>query len=61
MRGVHQLSRVIMKNRMIGVGLLLIGPLLLGGVPQAEAQQDEEQKGIDQGNYNIKQSIEFGG
>jgi hypothetical protein len=23
--------------------------------------QDEEQKGIDQGNYNIKQSIEFGG
>jgi hypothetical protein len=25
------------------------------------AQQEEEQKGIDQGNYNIKQSIEFGG
>ena len=23
--------------------------------------QDEEQKGVDQGNYNIKQSIEFGG
>jgi hypothetical protein len=23
--------------------------------------QDDEQKGIDQGNYNIKQSIEFGG
>jgi len=61
MRGVQQLSRVLMKNRMIGVGLLLIGPLLAGGVPQAEAQQDEEQKGIDQGNYNVKQSIEFGG
>src|SRR5579864_5891390 len=61
MRGVHLLSKVLMKNRMIGVGLLLIGPLLLGGVPLAEAQQDDEQKGIDQGNYNVKQSIEFGG
>jgi hypothetical protein len=29
-------------------------------VPVARAQ-DDEQKGIDQGNYNIKQSIEFGG
>ncbi len=28
--------------------------------PSARAQ-DDEQKGIDQGNYNIKQSIEFGG
>ncbi len=28
--------------------------------PLARAQ-DDEQKGIDQGNYNIKQSIEFGG
>jgi hypothetical protein len=27
----------------------------------AMSQQTEEQKGIDQGNYNIKQSIEFGG
>jgi hypothetical protein len=32
--------------------------LLLG--PPARAQ-DDEQKGIEQGNYNIKQSIEFGG
>src|SRR3984893_6363638 len=23
--------------------------------------QDDEQKGVDQGNYNIKQSMEFGG
>src|SRR5713101_4299943 len=30
-------------------------------VPVARAQQAEEQKGVDQGNYNIKQSIEFGG
>src|SRR5579872_3348028 len=28
--------------------------------PSAHAQQDE-QNGVDQGNYNIKQSIEFGG
>jgi hypothetical protein len=27
----------------------------------AHAQQMEEQKGIDQGNYNIKQAVEFGG
>jgi hypothetical protein len=30
-------------------------------LPVARAQQPEEQKGVDQGNYNIKQSIEFGG
>jgi hypothetical protein len=28
---------------------------------QLARAQDDEQKGIDQGNYNIKQSIEFGG
>jgi hypothetical protein len=28
---------------------------------QPARAQDDEQKGIDQGNYNIKQSIEFGG
>ncbi|HEY2822213.1 MAG TPA: hypothetical protein VGJ06_14305 [Candidatus Acidoferrum sp.] len=40
----------------------LILPMLLSGffVPSAVAQ-DDEQKGVDQGNYNIKQSIEFGG
>jgi len=30
-------------------------------LPSGRAQQSEEQKGIDQGNYNIQQSIEFGG
>ena len=29
--------------------------------PALRAQQAEEEKGIDQGSYNIKQSIEFGG
>ena len=39
--------------------LCLLPALLL--VPNAYAQQSDEDKGIDQGNYNIKQSIEFGG
>jgi hypothetical protein len=30
-------------------------------VPSVWAQQADEQKGIDQNNYNIKQSVEFGG
>ena len=34
---------------------------LLLFAPSAFAQQEEEQKGIEQGNYNIKQAIEFGG
>lgn len=40
---------------------LMAGAVLLLGAAVAGAQQDEEQKGIDQGNYNIKQSVEFGG
>ena len=37
--------------------------VLLGlfAVPAAYAQQTDEDKGIDQGNYNVKQTIEFGG
>src|SRR6202790_505140 len=42
----------------ISAFLLLVLTLLLG--PPARAQ-DDEQKGVDQGNYNMKQSIEFGG
>jgi hypothetical protein len=37
---------------------LLLALLL---APALSAQQTDEQTGIDQGNYNIKQSIEFGG
>src|SRR5580698_5123210 len=61
MRRANQLRGIPVKHRKIGVGLLLLGVLLSSGAPQALAQQDEDQKGIDQGNYNIKQSIEFGG
>ena len=35
--------------------------LLCAWLPAARAQQDQEQPGIEQGNYNIKQSVEFGG
>src|ERR1700674_3729844 len=34
--------------------------LLFAWLPGARAQQGEEQQGVDQGNYNIKQSVEFG-
>ncbi len=43
------------------IGLLSVA-LYLMATPVLRAQQaEEEQKGVDQGNYNIKQSIEFGG
>jgi hypothetical protein len=35
--------------------------LVLACLSGARAQDQDEQKGIDQGNYNITQSIEFGG
>ena len=63
MRGDHPLRKIRIRDRMICLGLLLIGAMLLTGAPRAAAQQqdEEEQKGINQGNYNVKQSIEFGG
>jgi hypothetical protein len=50
-----------MKNWKLCIRLGALSGLLFGGLPPAHAQQDAEQKGIDQGNYNVKQSIEFGG
>jgi len=47
--------------RMTSLFLIALGALLTLGLPAARAQQEDEQKGVDQGNYNIKQSIEFGG
>jgi hypothetical protein len=40
---------------------LWIAMALLLAVPAARGQLDPEQSGVDEGNYNIKQSIEFGG
>src|ERR1700734_4521118 len=61
MPGANPFRRMHRTRGMIGAAVLLAGVLLSSGTPEAAAQQDEDQKGIDQGNYNVKQSIEFGG
>ncbi len=38
-----------------------LAALLACSVGVARAQEEQELTGVDQGNYNIKQSIEFGG
>jgi len=43
-------------SRFVLAVLILSGPVAM----TSEAQQTDEQKGIDQGSYNIKQAIEFG-
>lgn len=52
--------RTTMRNQTMWIGLA-VGAALFNGATTARAQQDPEQQGVDQGNYNIKQSIEFGG
>ncbi|PYT58180.1 MAG: hypothetical protein DMG35_18610 [Acidobacteria bacterium] len=52
---IFQMSGRAAWNCLFAAGLLVVF------LPVARAQQDEEQKGIEQGNYNIRQSIEFGG
>lgn len=51
-----------MKNTSAGALWLLLSIGMMGifGATLCFAQQVDEQKGIDQGNYNIKQSVEFG-
>lgn len=56
---IQKERRMVMKNGRMFIRLLAIGAALSFGVSQTRAQ--EEQKGVDQGNYNVKQSIEFGG
>jgi hypothetical protein len=50
------------KNFTPLVTRFLLSTLMLAAfcIPVSFAQQVDEQKGIDQGNYNIKQSVEFG-
>lgn len=50
------------KNSSAGIMrvLLSIGMMGMLSATLSFAQQVDEQKGIDQGNYNIKQSVEFG-
>ncbi len=47
------------NNYVLRFLLLFLGFCVLSA-PEILAQQSDEQTGIDQGNYNIKQSIEFG-
>ena len=60
MRETKSTRRVANIGKAAWKCLLLAAVLWWMGTPAAHAQE-EEQKGIDQGNYNIKQSIEFGG
>jgi hypothetical protein len=53
-------ARSLQFNKRRAKCLLIASAFVLLFLPAAKAQQ-EEQKGLDQGNYNIKQSIEFGG
>jgi hypothetical protein len=47
------------KRTLLGAAAVLISAIFTATL--AAAQQVDEEKGIDQGNYNIKQSVEFGG
>jgi hypothetical protein len=62
MKNIRKIYRESPTQKWFSLDLLplLLTPIFLFA-PIAFAQQLEEQKGIDQGNYNIKQSIEFGG
>src|SRR5258708_40072322 len=60
MRESHMLWQFMrVRGTRARIGLLGAG-LLLADTPGRRGQEDQ-QKGIDQDNYNIKQSIEFGG
>jgi len=61
MRNMNSTRKSEFHTLMASLTLVALAALLTLGLPAARAQQDDEQKGIDEGNYNIKQSIEFGG
>ena len=61
MRDEKKLGRRLSNCRTKSVLLLALAAVSTLLLPLGRAQQLEEVKGIDQGNYNIKQSIEFGG
>src|SRR5215475_4465195 len=54
--GHYRVSRVVLLARCLGLAGLLAVPMIRAG-----AQEEQEQQGVDQGNYSIKQSVEFGG
>ena len=61
MHGTQETGRVRRGKRISWIVLLLSAVLGSLGSSQAWGQQEEEQVGVNQGNYNVKQSIEFGG
>jgi hypothetical protein len=62
MRSRHTHRNKSVRSRGAWPRLAVAGALAVLLAPVvARSQQTDEQKGIDQGNYNIKQSIEFGG
>ena len=61
MRNTNLIHHQEFGSRMVSLFLIALAASLTFGLAAARAQQEEEQKGIEQGNYNIKQSIEFGG
>jgi hypothetical protein len=60
-RDEKKLGKRICNRWTKSVVLLALAAVSTFLLPTLRAQQLEELKGIDQGNYNIKQSIEFGG
>ena len=54
--GRYRVSQLVLLARCLALAAVLFFPAF-----RACAQDNEEQKGVDQGNYNIRQSIEFGG
>src|SRR6266567_5005901 len=61
MRAANSIRTSHDNCRAASICILSVAALLIAWMPVARAQEQEEQKGIDQGNYNILQSIEFGG
>src|SRR6266568_7248265 len=58
---IIRIAQNLQNGRPFSFRCFLLVATLLGLLASlALAQQEEEQKGDDQGNYNIKQSIEFG-
>src|SRR5947209_19666886 len=55
------IERNFVRERRANWILAAIGTVLLTMVATVAAQEGDEQKGVEQDNYNIKQSVEFGG
>ena len=57
----EQELKSVRKRQVTWQLVVALPALLIVCVSAALAQREDEQNGVEQGNYNIKQSIEFGG